>query len=425
MKIIPKNGLYLTNEDSQEHSKNQSVRSQNVRTSCKDCMLQCKSNMLLPTITFIVTENCNLNCSYCYEKHKTQKNMSQEVANKAVDFLFSDKIYPYFKKEDVDGFIIEFIGGEPLLMPELIDSVCLNFKEQCFNKNKTWLQNSMFNMSSNGTLYFDPKVQTLLDNHKGMMSLGITIDGDKKLHDSCRLYHDGRGSYDDVERSIKHWIKKSEELFPGTKVTIAPENVMYLSDAIKHLWENVGLKSIHANCVFEDVWEEKHEKIFYDELIKIADYLLDNELYSTYWVSLFDELIGKPDEDLDTNGCGGNGRMLAIGTDGALYPCLRFSGHALAKNKAYSIGDVTNGINIDDPWLKDLMKVTKRSSSPQKCLNCKIATGCGLCTGYHYDEYNDTNKRATNICGMHKARVEANKYYFNKLYKKLGLNKSF
>jgi sulfatase maturation enzyme AslB (radical SAM superfamily) len=50
-------------------------------------------------ITIQVTENCNLACTYCYEKHKTKKMMNKETAKAIIDLLF--KMY----EDDNDPFI--------------------------------------------------------------------------------------------------------------------------------------------------------------------------------------------------------------------------------------------------------------------------------------------------------------------------------
>ena len=58
----------------------------------------------------------------------------------------------------------------------------------------------------------------------------------------------------------------------------------------------------------------------------------------------------------------------------------------------------------------------------EKCNAAKwCAEGCAWCQGENYDAA-DTNtiyQRSTAICKMHKARVRANNYYWNKLYRKL------
>ena len=37
------------------------------------------------TLMLILTENCNLNCVYCYEHHKTLDDMPFETAKKAIE----------------------------------------------------------------------------------------------------------------------------------------------------------------------------------------------------------------------------------------------------------------------------------------------------------------------------------------------------
>lgn len=49
--------------------------------------------------------------------------------------------------------------------------------------------------------------------------------------------------------------------------------------------------------------------------------------------------------------------------------------------------------------------------------------GCAWCSAYNYEETGSVNKRVTYICPMHKARILANVYYWNKLFKKLNIEK--
>ena len=45
------------------------------------------------TLTFIVTEDCNLRCSYCYITHKSSnKKMSFNVAKKFIDYVLSEEM---------------------------------------------------------------------------------------------------------------------------------------------------------------------------------------------------------------------------------------------------------------------------------------------------------------------------------------------
>ena len=72
-------------------------------------------------ITFQITSQCNLCCDYCYENHKGNQVMTIETARKIVDNLVSTlNEEEGFLNKHQRGIVLEFIGGEPLLYPNLI-----------------------------------------------------------------------------------------------------------------------------------------------------------------------------------------------------------------------------------------------------------------------------------------------------------------
>lgn len=375
----------------------------------------------IKSITFIVTETCNLACTYCYEVNKSKRCMSKEVAEKAVDFILSDT--SYVDTGDIAGVILEFTGGEPLLQIELIDHIIGYFNNKTLELNHKWFNKYMISISSNGLLYETPKVQEFINKYRDRLSIGISIDGNKQLHDACRVDLAGNGSYDRVYSAVQKMLTQYKNA--KTKVTFSHENLPYLSDAIVHLFD-IGIQNVNANVVFENVWEPTDHKIFYKELIKLADIIIDNDYFIDNATSLFSENIGNPMPDFDNNNwCGGNGAMLAIGVDGELYPCVRYAPVSLPPNiKPIVLGNVFDGVtNLDSHEVCTLCSITRRSQSTDECFNCAVASGCAWCSAHNYMEFGTPNKRATYICKMHKARVYANYYYWNKLYAKLGIDK--
>ena len=76
---------------------------------------------------------------------------------------------------------------------------------------------------------------------------------------------------------------------------------------------------------------------------------------------------------------------------------------------------------LDKNKLRPFLTLDRCTQSPRECIDCEVAEGCAWCQGENYDAA-DTNtiyQRSTAICKMHKARVRANNYYWNKLYRKL------
>lgn len=435
----PKNGYYLTSEDFPNFQDSMGdelmaydtlhgiERVDNSKHSSKEKDGTPNVKLRTQNITFVVTESCNLNCTYCYETHKTGKVMTKEIAKEAVDMILDkERVNGYYDPEYSSSVILEFIGGEPLLNIEVIDYAVEYFKKRTLELHHPWNQNYMISMSSNGTLYFDEKVQDFLRRNEGRVDLGITIDGNKELHDKCRLFYDGRGSYDIVEKAVKDWNSKHDKT--TTKVTLAPENIDYLVDAIENL-TGIGIQCAYTNCCFEKGWNIEHAKVMYKRMKELADYLLDDN-YTEFYCSLFDESIGVALTET-RNWCGGNGDMLAIGTDGQCFSCIRFMGYSLNGREEKPIGNIWDGLDSPEKncWLCALQKIDMitqcQHDDNRKCLTCPISQGCALCTGYNYDYYGDPDHKATFICDMHRARVLANVYYWNKLYAKLGLNKSF
>ena len=118
------------------------------------------NNKLVKTITFQITDDCNLCCSYCYQHNKGHHKMPFEVAKKLIDeILTNDKsINSYVKSENAIGIVLEFIGGEPFLEVDLIDKIIDYFIEKCIILHHPWIDRFRVSICSNGVLYFTPKV---------------------------------------------------------------------------------------------------------------------------------------------------------------------------------------------------------------------------------------------------------------------------
>lgn len=369
-------------------------------------------------ITFIVTKDCQLACKYCYLVGKNNKErMSWDVAKKAIDYILMRETE--FREESV---VWDFIGGEPFLEIELIDKICDYIKIELFKRNHHWFNSCRFSFSTNGINYHTKSVQSFIEKNKNHISVGITIDGTKEKHDLNRIWKGegkDRGSYDDVVKNIPLWLEQFPEA--GTKVTISTDDLPYICDSVLHLY-SLGIHEVNINCVFENVWKEGDDKIFENQLVQLADRIIDGGLYHDNTCSFFSETIGKPLDKLlqNQNWCGA-GMMLAVDANGIFYPCTRFAQYSLRDKKAWTIGTVNDG--IDKNKIRGFLCLDRCTQSNQECIECEVASGCAWCQGENYDAADTSTayQRATAICKMHKARVRANNYYWNKLYRKLEL----
>lgn len=370
------------------------------------------------SITFIVTKDCQLACKYCYlvGKNETER-MTWETAKAAIDYILDHEEDRNFKQESV---VFDFIGGEPFLEIDLIDKICDYIKSEMFRRNHHWFNSYRFSFSTNGINYDSEKVQKFIEKNRTHLSIGITIDGTKRKHDLNRVYKGSeKGSYDDVVRNIPLWTKQFPEA--GTKVTISSADLPYICESVLHLYD-LGIKQVNINCVFEDVWKEGDDQLFEEQLTELADKIIDGGKYEENACSFFSENMGKPlDCKLQNNNWCGAGRMLAVDAAGNFYPCTRFAQYSLRDKEAWIIGNTKDG--IDENKLRPFLTLDRCTQSTEECKDCEVAEGCAWCQGENYDaaKTHTVFERATAICKMHKARVRANNYYWNKLYRKLEL----
>ena len=90
--------------------------------------------------------------------------------------------------------------------------------------------------------------------------------------------------------------------------------------------------------------------------------------------------------------------------------------------QSYSTVNIYRG--SDGKYYGKITEMLIPGTENQKCIDCEVASGCAWCQGENYDAAHTHTvfERSTAICLMHKARVRANNYYWNKLYRKLELN---
>lgn len=355
----------------------------------------------------------------------SKERMSWEVAKAAIDYILDHE------EEMIEESVIwDFIGGEPFLEIDLIDKICDYLKVEMFRRHHHWFNSYRFSFSTNGINYGSEKVQRFIKKNREHLSIGITIDGTKRKHDLNRIWktqkmeqgiiptpEEEKGSYEDVVKNIPLW----QEQFPcaGTKVTISSADIPYIKESVLHLY-SLGIHEVNINCVFEDVWKEGDELLFEEQLTELADAIINGEYYRDYTCSFFSEHMGKPmDCQLQNQNWCGAGMMLAVDAEGNFYPCTRFAQYSLRSKKAWIIGNIYEG--IDKNKLRPFLSLDRCTQSPQECIDCEVAEGCAWCQGENYDAADTPTiyQRATAICKMHKARVRANNYFWNKLYRKL------
>lgn len=139
-------------------------------------------------IMIIVTNACNFRCTYCIQKHES-KTLDDVSENKIIRLL--SRI-----SEKTNKISIAWFGGEPLLQFQRIERMILLLKNIC-EKNHCILENTM---TTNGYLLNGDIVKHL--GKLNFKQLQVTIDGDRKTHDSRRYQSNGKGTYDEIVKNL-------------------------------------------------------------------------------------------------------------------------------------------------------------------------------------------------------------------------------
>lgn len=359
------------------------------------------------TITFIVTKDCQLACKYCYLVGKNNKErLSIEVAKKAIDYLIGCEWLKSYS-----DICFDFIGGEPLLEIELIGEICEYIDSQLKKMNHPWAGNCTYSMTTNGLLYNSESVQRFIHKYRNRLEISISIDGNKKKTDLNRIFTNGRGSYDHIIDNVRLWLNQ----FPDsmTKMVVSHEDLPYVFESAKHLID-LGIKRIDINPVLEYAWSEGDDTIYFDQLMKLADYLIDTKLYKRIRIYVFEESIGYRITDFEKfDPC--RNSLFTIDGNGSFYKCLRFAQFSLRTKSARKIGNLETG--IDSNLLRPFNILNSLSLISEECRECEVATGCRWCPAENYDssETGSVFIKSKAICRMHKARVKANNYYHRRI----------
>lgn len=335
--------------------------------------------------TIWVTNNCNLQCQYCYEgKDKQRNKMSINTANKVLEFVKSKIDYEH-SKDDFDS--IEFHGGEPLLNYEVI--------QYMIKEIKTWKNQEKIYMSltTNAILLTEDKISYLTNN---LNELSISIDGTEKAHDINRKCIDGTGSFKYIINNVKNLINQGNKRCGlRARMTVTPNTAKYVYLSVKFL-VSLGFDNVVPVIDNFSEWSEKDIEKVYLECIKVYDeiYLKRKDLL----VGLIDNIAMRRESV-----CLAGEQTVHISPDGSLFPC------AYVVNKdEFILGCVDTGINKN--ILNKIKKINTREIS-----NCSSCAWKHLCTAnrcklLNYAITGDYYKPAISTCMNEHLLLKIHKY---------------
>ena len=145
-----------------------------------------------------MSNNCNLNCAYCYDKNNHNNKCNENIyINNNIDKIVSNIVKLISHTHEKCKII--FHGGEPLMINASVYE-CL------INKILEKIPKAFFSIQTNATL--------LTPNHINVfkrynVSIGISLDGYNEKMNKCRVFKNGKNSFNVVMDKIKYLNKYS------------------------------------------------------------------------------------------------------------------------------------------------------------------------------------------------------------------------
>lgn len=327
-------------------------------------------------VTFIVTQNCNLNCTYCYEHNKTKNCFDVELAKKIIlDELNIDDEYT--------EICFDFFGGEPFLEFEKIKEIVEYFKNKKFNKKV------YFFAGTNGTL-INKDIQDWLLKNRDIFQIALSLDGTRDMHNVNRS-----NSYDKIP--VRFFAEKFQYL--SVKATISPATIDTLADGIVHL-HKLGFKNVSCNLAVGVDWSlNEYSDILERELGKLINFYLENpNIKPCNLLNYQIQNAVHPAKGKAIKFCGAGTRTKVYDIDGKIYPCQYFL--------PLTIGDKAS--KPIDVKFSDVINIQELDPKCQKCIAVNI---CPSCYGSNYQETGNIHKKDDDFCRLQKIIILANTFF--------------
>lgn len=378
---------YLSNRDEYKYNPNYSDENLSFERLVNEGYLLSDENLAerfeedSAYLSFAPSYRCNLRCKYCFAKHGSSykeitRDYTKESIVRMLDFFFL-QAFPNKK-----SYRINFVsGGEPLINFDIIKQTvdyCENLIAQKNINVKIWL-------CTNGTLLTDA-ICKYLDKHK--ITIGISLDGSKNIHDENRIDALGNGTYERIIQRIQD-IQNSETLSNRFKgiwgLSVLSNNSTSIIDIITH-HRDIGLKDaqikIERNVIPNDFVYSKYKEMYLKLMKHFIAEAINGDCTKLRIILNNEDYLGKYLVRIITNQytimrCNAGKCKITICPNGDIYPCDSFVG----------IDEMKLGNMLTSPNISKRMSMLSTNEC-EPCKNCSLRYLCG--GDCYYNSYINT-----------------------------------
>jgi uncharacterized protein len=334
-----------------------------------------------PEYIFMPTYDCNLRCPYCFQDHmrtnENNKHLLRRMSEETVDRIF--RAIPDIEEKcgvtPSESFVRDFgfFGGEPFLKANY--PIVKRIIESARNLGK-----ASFWAISNATELHE---YTDLLGPDLIARLQITLDGPRSLHDTRRVYPDGRGSFEIIASNITMALDRGVAVgirvnFDRANLPSAPELARTIVD---YGWNKYPNFAAYAAPIVASNGKTLAKSTFGSlELFRAL-----TEMRATYPEV---GILSRPDDRLvimahqvfqsgiqpmfQATFCGAQNGLFIFDSFGDAYACLERTG-----DRRLRIGHVNeDGAIAINEQIYNMWR-TRNVTSNETCSRCRYALSCG------------------------------------------------
>lgn len=357
-----------------------------------------------PTIILRMTNSCNLNCTYCYDKknHKSIISENKEIDSKIKEIV---KNISKIQRDKQQQSKIIFHGGEPLLIrAEIYEKL---IKEILKNN-----PNVKFSIQTNATLLNEDYIEIF---KKYKVNIGISLDGYNEEQNKCRVYKNGKNSYDIVMKKI-NLLKEKDAKF-GIIMTlsngiIGHEQELYDFISSNKIGCNIRPAFLCENDKNDFVMTNEEFFCFFTKIFEIW-FEDENKVGLTQIREIYEEFAKALNKKYIVKNCAVSENcfenFISLDMDGNLYSCNR-----TYNNKKLYYGNIKD-IEMEELYdkMKEIVKRRKEYIKNSKCKECIIFNFCkGGCPANAYTKNGTIYSADDYFC---EAKVNIYKYIRKRL----------
>ncbi len=325
----------------------------------------------LTTLVLEVAQDCNLRCTYCYADAGTYGGvpclLPPETARRAVRYLLDNS-------GDREQVTLIFFGGEPLLNMPAVKAAT----SEAVAYGRELGKEVRLSLTTNGTL-LDPNIVSFLHAHR--VSVAVSMDGPRDVHDRNRPDVKGNGSYDEI-------VSRLGPLFEDTpvpvaaRVTLAPDQWHSVVEVFDHLvglgFHEVGISPVSPVGKALLPSAEQEAALLDGFGVLARRFVADARKGVIVPFSNILDLLGRLHlGQTKPVSCGAGYGYMAMDATGRFFPCHRLTGET-----DFCVGNLKNGIDTDriSSCLGEL-----NDGREQSCSRCWARSLCA--GGCHYENH--------------------------------------